>query len=104
MAALAIIQPLNTSSYPIDIQRLKPKKMPEEPGPARNKFRSDFIVEIALIVAVAVYMVMAQGQVVGENLSFTVAGAALMALATYWTLHTIRDGLEVIALRLRPGK
>ncbi|WP_396622271.1 MULTISPECIES: hypothetical protein [Marinobacter] len=78
--------------------------MPEEPGPARNKFRSDFIVEIALIVAVAVYLVMAQGQVVGENLSFTVAGAALMALATYWTLHTIRDGLEVIALRLRPGK
>ncbi len=77
--------------------------MPEEPGPARNKFRSDFIVEIALIVAVAVYLVMAQGgQVVGENLSFTVTGAALMALATYWTLHTIRDGLEVIALRLRP--
>lgn len=78
--------------------------MPEEPGPARNKFRSDFIVAIALIVAVAVYLVMAQGQVVGENLSFTVTGAALMALATYWTLHTIRDGLEVIALRLRPGK
>ncbi len=78
--------------------------MPEEPGPARNKFRSDFIVEIALIVAVAVYLVMAQGQVVGENLSFTVTGAALMALATCWTLHTIRDGLEVIALRLRPGK
>ncbi|MCK5887956.1 MAG: hypothetical protein KAG70_15830 [Alcanivorax sp.] len=78
--------------------------MPEEPGPARNKFRSDFIVEIALIYAVAVYLVMAQGQVVGENLSFTDTGAALMALATYWTLHTIRDGLEVIALRLRLGK
>jgi len=27
-----------------------------------------------------------------------------MALVTYWTLHTARDGLEVIALRLRPGK
>jgi hypothetical protein len=83
---------------------LKPKKMPDEPGSARNKFRSDFMVELALIVAVAVYLMMAQGQAVGENLSFTVVGAALMALATYWTLHTVRDGLEVIALRLRPGK
>ncbi|PSF13464.1 hypothetical protein C7H09_02345 [Marinobacter fuscus] len=78
--------------------------MPEDPGPARNKFRSDFFVEIALVIAVAVYLVFAQGQTVGENLSFTVLGAGLMALATYWTLHTARDGLEVIALRLRPGK
>jgi hypothetical protein len=78
--------------------------MPDEPGSARNKFRSDFMVELALIVAVVVYLMMAQGQAVGENLSFTVVGAALMALATYWTLHTVRDGLEVIALRLRPGK
>ncbi|MGC8119723.1 hypothetical protein [Marinobacter sp. VGCF2001] len=83
---------------------MKPKKMPEDPGPARHKFRSDFIVEIALLVAVALYLVMAEGQVVGESLSFTVAGASLMALATYWTLHTIRDGLEVIVLALRPGK
>lgn len=78
--------------------------MPDEPGSARNKFRSDFMVELALIVAVAVYLMMAQGQAVGENLPFTVVGAVLMALATYWTLHTVRDGLEVIALRLRPGK
>ncbi|PKM04085.1 MAG: hypothetical protein CVV16_06500 [Gammaproteobacteria bacterium HGW-Gammaproteobacteria-6] len=78
--------------------------MPDEPESARNKFRSDFMVELALIVAVAVYLMMAQGQAVGENLLFTVVGAALMALATYWTLHTVRDGLEVIALRLRPGK
>ena len=78
--------------------------MPEDPAPARNKFRSDFIVEIALLAAVAVYLVIARGQSVGDNLSFTVAGASLMALATYWTLHTARDGLEVIALRLRPGK
>ncbi|MEC7815619.1 MAG: hypothetical protein VX939_05075 [Pseudomonadota bacterium] len=78
--------------------------MPEGPGPARRKFRSDFFVEIALLLAVAVYLLLAQGQVVGENLTFTVVGAGLMALATYWTLHTIRDGLEVIALRLRPGK
>lgn len=78
--------------------------MPEDPGPARNKFRSDFVVEIALIVAVAVYLIIAQGQAVGDSLWFTVTGAGLMALATYWTLHTARDGLEVIALRLRPGK
>ncbi len=78
--------------------------MPEDPGSARNKFRSDFIVEIALIVAVAVYLIIAQGQAVGDNLWFTVTGAGLMALATFWTLHTVRDGLEVIALRLRPGK
>ncbi|WP_227508371.1 hypothetical protein [Marinobacter sp. P4B1] len=83
---------------------MKPKKMPEDPAPVRNKFRSDFIVEIALLAAVAVYLVIAQGQSVGDNLSFTVVGASLMALATYWTLHTARDGLEVIALRLRPGK
>ncbi len=78
--------------------------MPDEPGSARNKFRSDFIVEIALVAALAVYLVLAQGKVVGDDLTFTVAGASLMALATYWTLHTLKDGLQVIALRLRPGK
>lgn len=78
--------------------------MPDEPGSSRNKFRSDFIVEIALIVALAVYMVLAQDKTVGDDLSFTVAGAALMAVATYWTLHTLKDGLQFIALRLRPGK
>lgn len=78
--------------------------MPEYPGPARNKFRSDFVVEIALIVAVAIYLMVAQGQAVGDNLAFTMVGASLMVLATWWTLHTVRDGLEVIALRLRPGK
>ena len=78
--------------------------MPDEPGSARNKFRSDFIVEIALVAALAVYLVLAQGKAVGDDLAFTVAGASLMALATYWTLHTLKDGLQVIALRLRPGK
>ncbi len=78
--------------------------MSDEPGLSRNQFRSDFIVEVALIVAVVIYLVMAQGQLVGDNLSFTVVGAGLMAAATWWTLHTVRDGLEVIALRLHPGK
>ncbi|WP_323750061.1 hypothetical protein [Marinobacter sp.] len=65
---------------------------------------SDFIVEIALVVAVAVYLVLAQGQSVGENLTFTMVGASLMVVATYWTLHTARKGLEVIALRLQLSK
>ena len=34
----------------------------------------------------------------------TVVGAVLMALATYWTLHTLKDGLQFLTLRLRPGK
>ncbi|MBB5321839.1 hypothetical protein [Marinobacter oulmenensis] len=78
--------------------------MPEDPEPAQNKFLSDFVVEAALIVAVIMYLVVAGDQVVGDDLSFTVLGAGLMALATWWTLHTVRDGLEVIALRLRHSK
>lgn len=70
-------------------------------GSARNKFRSHFFVEIALIAILAMYMVLAKGQVVGEDLVFTVIGAGLMALVTYWTLHTLRDGLEIIALWVR---
>ena len=78
--------------------------MSDETGSASNKFRTDFMVEMALVAALACYLVLARGQAVGEDLSFTVAGAGLMALATYWTLHTLKDGLQVIALWLRPGK
>ena len=35
-----------------------------------------------------------------DNFSFTVIGAALMVLVTYWTLNTLRDGLEVLALKV----
>ncbi|MGM0768222.1 MAG: hypothetical protein ACQEV6_09360 [Pseudomonadota bacterium] len=59
------------------------------------------LVEMVLIVALAVYLLLARGQVVGDDLTFTVAGAGLMALVTYWTLNTLRDGLEVMALRSR---
>ena len=59
------------------------------------------MIELALIVALGLYLFAAKEQVVGENLVFTVTGAALMALVTYWTLNTLRDGLEVIALRVR---
>ncbi|MBD3658476.1 MULTISPECIES: hypothetical protein [Marinobacter] len=74
--------------------------MPDEPGAAR-KLRSHIVVEIVLVAALLVYLVMAQSRVVGDDLSFTVVGASLMALVTYWTLNTLRDGLELIAVRAR---
>jgi hypothetical protein len=75
--------------------------MSDDAGSASRKFRSHALIELALIVALGLYLLAAQEQVVGENLVFTVTGAALMALVTYWTLNTLRDGLEVIALRAR---
>lgn len=73
--------------------------MPDEAGSATKKFRFHVFIELALIVALGLYLLAAQHQAVGDNLVFTVAGASLMALVTYWTLNTLRDGLEVIALR-----
>lgn len=75
--------------------------MSDDAGSASRKFRSHALIELALIVALGLYLFAAKEQVVGENLVFTVTGAALMALLTYWTLNTLRDGLEVIALRVR---
>jgi len=75
--------------------------MTDQAGSIRNKFRSHVIIELALIAALAMYMVLAQEKPVGEDLIFTVVGAGLMALVTYWTLNTLRDGLEVIALRAK---
>ncbi|MGO1692409.1 MAG: hypothetical protein ACTHY7_05270 [Marinobacter sp.] len=75
--------------------------MSVETGSARNKLRSHFVVEIVLIAVLAMYMVLAKGQVVGDDLVFTVIGAGLMALVTYWTLYTLRDGLEMIVLKIR---
>lgn len=82
-------------------ERLKPKQMPNEVGFVRNKFCSHVVIEIVLVAALVLYMVLAQEKAVGEDLAFTVAGAGLMALVTYWTLNTLRDGLEVIAVRTR---
>jgi hypothetical protein len=73
--------------------------MPDEAGSVTRKFHFHVLIEIALIVALGVYLLAAQHQVVGDSFVFTVAGAGLMALVTYWTLNTLRDGLEVIALR-----
>jgi hypothetical protein len=75
--------------------------MSDDAGSASRKFRFHAWIELALIIALGLYLWAAQQQAVGENLVFTVAGATLMALVTYWTLTTLRDGLEVIALRVR---
>ena len=72
--------------------------MSDDAGSASRKFRSHALIELALIVALGLYLFAAKEQVVGENLVFTVTGAALMALVTYWTLNTLRDGLD----RLKP--
>lgn len=78
--------------------------MSDESGSTRNKFRFHFVIEIVLIAVLAIYMVLAKGQVVGDDFVFTVVGAGLMALVTYWTLHTLRDGLEMIVLKARTLK
>ncbi|RBW52025.1 hypothetical protein [Marinobacter sp. F3R11] len=78
--------------------------MSDESGSARNKFQFHFVVEVLLIAVLAMYMVLAKEYVVGDDLAFTVIGAGLMALITYWTLSTLRDGIEVLALRVRDLK
>ena len=75
--------------------------MSDEAGSASKKFRSHVFIELALIVALGLYLLAARHQLVGDDFVFTVAGAGLMALVTYWTLNTLRDGLEVIAQRGR---
>jgi hypothetical protein len=75
--------------------------MSEDTGSARKKLRSHMMVEVILVAVLALYLLLARGQMVGDDVAFTMAGAGLMALVTYWTLHTLRDGLEVIALRGR---
>lgn len=75
--------------------------MTDQAGSIRNKFRLHVFIEVALLAVLALYMVMAHEKPVGEDLVLTVAGAGLMALVTYWTLNTLRDGLEVIALRAK---
>lgn len=73
--------------------------MPDESGSARQKFRSHVVIEMFLVAVLAVYLLIARGQVVGDDLTFTMVGAGLMVLVTYWSLNTLRDGLEVIAVR-----
>ena len=85
-------------------ERLKPSKMSEENGSAKNRLQSHAIVEVLLVLALAVYLLVARSQMVGDDFSFTVIGAALMVLVTYWTLNTLRDGLEVLALKVNSSQ
>lgn len=68
-----------------------------------TKLRTHLFVETLLVVALAVYLVLARNHVVGEDFAFTAVGATLMALVTYWTLNTLRDGLELVAHKIRAG-
>jgi len=78
--------------------------MSEENGSAKNRLQSHAIVEVLLVLALAVYLFIARSQMVGDDLSFTVIGAALMVLVTYWTLNTLPDGLEVLALKVNSSQ
>lgn len=78
--------------------------MSDEHGSARQKFQSHVIVEVVLLLALVAYMAIAESRMVGDDFSFTVIGAALMALVTYWTLNTVRDGLEVLAAKARRAR
>lgn len=75
--------------------------MSDKSGFANRKFRKHVFVEIILIAALVIYMALAHEKPVGDDFGFTVIGAGLMVLATFWTLNTLRDGLEMIALRAR---
>ncbi|MDX1550993.1 MAG: hypothetical protein R3198_00090 [Marinobacter sp.] len=78
--------------------------MSEENGSAKARFQTHAIVEIVLLLVLVAYMALAQSRMVGDDFAFTVVGAALMVLVTYWTLNTLRDGLEVIAVRIARSK
>lgn len=78
--------------------------MSEENGSAKNRLQSHAIVEVLLVLALAVYLFIARSQMVGDNFSFTVIGAALMVLVTYWTLNTLRDGLEVLVPKVNSSQ
>lgn len=66
-----------------------------------TKLRSHLFVEGILVLALVVYMVLAKNYAVGADFAFTAVGAGLMALVTYWTLTTVRGGIEMIANRAK---
>ncbi len=78
--------------------------MSDENGSAQTRFQNHAMVEVVLLLVLLAYMALAQTRMVGDDFSFTVVGAALMALVTYWTLNTLRNGLEVIAVRIGRSK
>lgn len=78
--------------------------MSDRDGSARARFQTHAMIEVVLLLVLVAYMVVAQSRMVGDDFSFTMVGAGLMALFTYWTLNTLRDGLEVIAVRVSRSK
>lgn len=75
--------------------------MSDQTGSVTKTFRAHVVIEMALVAALALYLGLVQEKPVGEELGYTVAGAGLMALVTYWTLTTLRDGLELLVARTR---
>ncbi|MAA65401.1 MAG: hypothetical protein CL581_11555 [Alteromonadaceae bacterium] len=64
---------------------------------ARLKYHA--VVETVLILALAVYFFLAESHIVGDDIVFTAIGAALMVVATFWTLTTTSDLIGVVAER-----
>ncbi|BES69185.1 hypothetical protein RE428_02030 [Marinobacter nanhaiticus D15-8W] len=71
---------------------------------SRVTLKSDIAVEALLVAALAVYFILAESQAVGSDMLFTAVGAVLMALATFWTLNTVGDVIEVVAARRSSSK
>ncbi len=64
---------------------------------ARLKYHA--VVETVLILALAVYFFLAESHIVGDDIVFTAIGAALMVVATFWTLTTTSDLIGVVVER-----
>lgn len=79
------------------------KIMSDDAG-SRIKLKAHIVVEVLLVAALAVYFVIAESQVVGSDMLFTAVGSVLMAVATFWTLNTAGDVIEVVAHRRSAGK
>lgn len=70
----------------------------------RVALKSHIAVEILLVAALVVYFILAESRVVGSDMLFTAVGSVLMAVATFWTLNTVGDVIEVVAARRSPTK
>ncbi|MDX1458256.1 MAG: hypothetical protein R3276_11765 [Marinobacter sp.] len=57
------------------------------------------MIETVLVIGLLAYLLLFRNHSVGADLSITVLGAGLMALVSYWTLHTVRDALQLLVVR-----
>lgn len=72
--------------------------MSDDPG-LISKFRSHLMIEAVLVMALLGYLLLFHNHSVGADLSITVLGAGLMVLVSHWTLHTLRDALQLLVVR-----